>query len=86
MYVGVDAFFHRVDVFAQVYGGAISLKVGSYARSQIGTGDSDATCEETVCDSCSVSISHVMVKGSSAVSEAIGDILFFRSSDVLLML
>ena len=62
-------------MFAQVYGGAISMKIGAYARSQIGTGDSDATCEATVCDNCSVSLSHVIVAGSSAVSEAAGDAL-----------
>jgi hypothetical protein len=63
-------------VFAQVYGGAISMKIGAYARSQIGFGNSDATCEATVCDNCSVSLSHVFVAGSSAVSEAAGDALF----------
>jgi len=57
---------------ANVYGGAISMKIGAYARSEIGSGDSDATCEATVCDNCSVSLSHVIVAGSSAVSEAAG--------------
>jgi len=55
-----------------VYGGAISMKIGAYARSQIGFGYSYATCEATVCDNCSVSLSHVIVAGSSAVSEAAG--------------
>ena len=59
-----------------MYGGAISVKVGAYARSQMGTGDSDATCEETICDDCSVSLSHIVVADSCAVSEVVGDALF----------
>jgi hypothetical protein len=62
-----------VDACAQVYGGAVSVKIGAYARSQIGTGDSNATCEETICEGCLVSLSRVTVADSGAVSEAAGD-------------
>ena len=58
------------------------MKVGAYARSQIGTGDSSATCEETVCDGCSVSLSDVAVAGSDALSEATGNAWFLCSSCV----
>ena len=65
-----------VDLFAQVYGGTISLMVGSYAWSQIGIGNSNSECGQTFCDRCSVLVSQIFVAGSDAVSGATGNALF----------
>ena len=57
----------------QVYGGAIGVIVGPYARSSIGTGQSIASCESTTCTDCSLNISGTSIKNSRAVSITSGD-------------
>jgi hypothetical protein len=56
----------------QVYGGAISVIVGSYVRSQIGLAVSKASCDDTRCNNCDVSMVDVSIACSDAVSSITG--------------
>ena len=57
----------------QVYGGAISVIVGPYAWSFIGTGgQSEASCANTTCTNCSVRISGTSITKSRALSSTSG--------------
>ncbi len=58
----------------QVYGGAISVIVGPYAWSFIGTGGrSEASCANTSCTNCSVRISGTSIADGRALSNTSGN-------------
>jgi hypothetical protein len=58
---------------SQVYGGAISVVIGPYLWSFIGTGDSVAECDRTTCDDCSVLMSGISIRNSRAFSNSSGN-------------
>ena len=52
----------------QVYGGTISIMIGSFARSQIGFGNANASSGNTSCRDCAVSVLDVTILNSTAKS------------------
>jgi hypothetical protein len=58
----------------QVYGGAISMNVGPYVMSSIGSGNSSASCGETACSNCSFFVSGTSIMSSLALSRTSGDL------------
>jgi hypothetical protein len=77
----VSSFIHlvafcnaRLFHMLQVYGGAISVMVGPHAWSFIGTGFSNASCGDTICELCAVSISNTSIANSRAVSSSSGNV------------
>ena len=59
--------------FSQVYGGAISVMVGSYVRSSIQIGDSNSTCGDTICLNCSINVTGTSISNSEALSSTSGN-------------
>jgi hypothetical protein len=57
----------------QVYGGAVGVIVGPYARSSIQTGHSFSSCESTTCIDCNLNVSGTSITNSSALSNTSGD-------------
>jgi hypothetical protein len=58
----------------QVYGGAVSVMIGPYAWSLIGTGISSALSTETICNCCSLSVSDTSITNSLALSHTSGTV------------
>jgi hypothetical protein len=58
---------------SQVYGGAVSVVVGHYLWSFIGTGDSVAECNRTTCVDCSILMSGISLRNSRAFSNSSGN-------------
>ena len=52
----------------QVYGGAISIMIGSYSLSFSDSGGSTAQSGDTYCSGCTVNVSDVAITNSMAVS------------------
>ena len=59
----------------QVYGGAISIMIGSYSWSYDFSGQSIARSGDTNCSGCTVNVSDVAMSNSTAVSSATGNML-----------
>jgi hypothetical protein len=59
---------------AQVYGGAISMMIGSYVYSLIGSGISIATSGETLCIDCAVAVTGVSIINSATRSMTSGNV------------
>ena len=58
----------------QVYGGAISIMIGSYSWSLSFAGRSAAQSGDTYCSGCTVNVSDVAITNSVAVSNAPGEL------------
>ena len=68
------------DVFAnQVYGGAISVTIGSYSMSQTGTGASIATSGDTLCRNSSVALENIYILNSTSQSSTSGKFSLFQT-------
>ena len=60
--------FNSKSCEMQVYGGTISIMIGSFARSQIGFGSPSASSSNTSCRDCAVSVLDVTILNSTARS------------------
>jgi hypothetical protein len=58
----------------QVYGGSVSVMIGAYAWSSIGTGVSSALSAETICNRCSVLVSDTSIANSIALASTSGTV------------
>jgi hypothetical protein len=58
--------------FFQVYGGAVSVMIGAYTWSSIGTGVSSALSANTICNRCSVLVSDTLITNSIALTSTSG--------------
>ena len=65
-------------IAVQAFGGAISVMIGPYVRSEIGTGDSTATSGDTECSNCRVIVTDISIRNSSALSQTTGELLATR--------
>jgi hypothetical protein len=66
-------FIFWSDRMSQVYGGAISVMVGPYVWSFIGTGSSSATCGNTTCSNCSVVVDSTSITNGHSLSSTSGN-------------
>jgi hypothetical protein len=62
-------------VYLQVYGGAISVNIGSYVKSKNGYGNSNGASGDTYCSDCTVTMSHVSIVDSVTRSNTSGRVL-----------
>jgi hypothetical protein len=62
----------------QVFGGAVSMLIGSNSRSQIGTGDSISTSGDTHLSDCHLNVTNVTISQSAALSIASGNLMTSR--------
>jgi hypothetical protein len=72
----------------QVYGGAISVIIGAYVWSEIGSGRSNATSGDTYCSDCGVLMSGISIINSdvkSITSGGVCSLLAFCSFHFLLL-
>jgi hypothetical protein len=62
----------------QVYGGAISVTIGSYSMAQAGTGASIASSGDTLCCNSSVSLESIYILNSTSQSSTSGKFRLFQ--------
>jgi hypothetical protein len=67
-------------IAAQAFGGAISVMIGPYLWSYIGTGSLNATSGDTECRSFRVILTDITIRNSSALSQTTGELLATRSA------
>ena len=65
-------------IVGQVFGGAISVMIGPYLWSHIGTGSYVATSGDTECSNCRVIVTDISIRNSSALSQTTGELLATR--------
>jgi hypothetical protein len=63
----------------QVYGGAISVTIGSYSMAQAGTGASIASSGETLCRNSSVALENIYILNSTSQSSTSGKFGLFQT-------
>jgi hypothetical protein len=56
----------------QVYGGAVSMIIGSYSWSFVGVGSSSVQSGDTLCIQCSISMSGITIRNSHATTSTYG--------------
>jgi len=63
----------------QVYGGAISVTIGSYSMAQAGTGASIASSGDTLCRNSSVALENIHILNSTSQSSTSGKFSLFQT-------